>query len=74
VARLNLHGEPLQLHIFVDRSSVELFAQGGTITMTNLVFPKPASAGISLATSGGSLNEVQLSMWKLRSIWKDSAE
>jgi fructan beta-fructosidase len=74
VARLNLHGEPLQLHIFVDRSSVELFAQGGTITMTNLVFPKPASAGISLATSGGSLNEVQISMWKLRSIWKDSAE
>lgn len=70
VAPLKLGNEPLRLHIFVDRSSVEMFAQDGRIVMTNLVFPKPTSIGLSLHTSGGRLDNVQISMWKLRSAWK----
>ncbi len=74
VAHLRLGSEPLQLHIFVDRSSVELFAQDGEIAMTNLVFPQPKSTGISLTTSGGRRNHVQINFWTLRSIWKQAAE
>jgi sucrose-6-phosphate hydrolase SacC (GH32 family) len=53
---------PLRLQIFVDRSSVEVFAQDGKITMTNLVFPNPDSTEISLSASGARLENVQLSM------------
>jgi fructan beta-fructosidase len=73
-APVDLGGGPLRLHIFVDRSSVEVFAQGGRIAITNLIFPKPTSAGIALKTSGGNIEQLQLKMWRLRSIWEQAAE
>lgn len=39
-APLKLAGKPLQLDIFADRSSVEVFAQNGEIVFTALVFPR----------------------------------
>ena len=38
-APLNVEGNDVTLDIFVDQSSVEIFNQQGTMTMTNLVFP-----------------------------------
>ena len=70
VAPLKLGAEPLLLHIFVDRSSVEIFAQDGRSAMTNLAFPNPTSTGISLSTAGGRLDNVQVKMWPLRSAWR----
>ena len=70
VAPLVLGSGPLRLHVFVDRSSVEVFAQDGKIAMTNLVFPRPESTGISLNASGGRIEDVRLSMWKLHSVWE----
>jgi fructan beta-fructosidase len=71
---------PLQLHILVDRSSIEVFAQQGTVTLTNLVYANPQSTGISLeATSGeatggeatsGQPEMLDVKMWKLRSSWE----
>lgn len=71
VAPLDLAGAPLQLHIFVDSSSVEVFAQGGRVVMTNLVFPKASSIGLSLLASGGALQSADVRMWKLQSIWEN---
>ena len=39
-APLFTEGETLTLNLFVDQSSVELFNADGTLSMTNLVFPK----------------------------------
>ena len=65
---------PLQLHIFVDRSSIEVFAQDGAVTLTNLVFPKPDSTGLSLHTSGGPITKIQLNVWALRSAWNGAKQ
>ncbi len=73
VAPLKLRGEALQLHIYVDRSSVEVFAQDGAIAMTNLVFPQASSVGLSLHASGGRLENVQVRVWTLRSAWTGAA-
>jgi fructan beta-fructosidase len=70
VAPLTLGNGPLKLHIFVDRSSVEVFAQDGAVAMTNLVFPKPGSTGLSLAASGGGVENIQFRMWALGSAWR----
>jgi sucrose-6-phosphate hydrolase SacC (GH32 family) len=70
VAPLPVGTKTLNFHIFVDRSSVEVFAQDGAIAMTNLVFPKPASNGIWFSSTGGQLEKIQLSMWALRSAWR----
>ena len=39
-----LAGEPLDLRIFVDRSSVEVFAADGAVTLTDLVLPEGGTA------------------------------
>ncbi|MBX0297014.1 glycoside hydrolase family 32 protein [Halomicroarcula sp. F27] len=44
----------IELRVFVDRSSVEIFANEGRKTMTNLVFPDWESTGVSLFADGGT--------------------
>jgi len=58
------------LKIVVDRSSIESYAQNGTIAMTNLVFPNSGSYRITLFSSGGKPVAVTGDLWKLRPIWK----
>jgi len=58
------------LHVFVDRSSVELFANGGRTAITDQVFPGPASDGVALYAKGGPAKLVSLQAWRLRSIWR----
>ena len=70
VAPLTLGGSPLDLHVFVDRSSIEVFAQNGRIAITNLVFPKPQSIGLSLNTGGDRIEALNLKIWNLHSAWQ----
>ncbi len=59
----------IQLHIFVDQSSVEVFANDGALTMTALMFPDPSSTGIALFSEHGSAEMTSLTAWELTSIW-----
>lgn len=43
------------LTIFVDRCSVEVFAQDGTVTMTDLIFPAESSTAVAVFASGGTV-------------------
>ena len=64
-APLNTVGNSVTLDLFVDQSSIELFTKDGSMSMTNLVFPK--SIYNSLSVTGASY-EVQVR--NLNSIWK----
>jgi fructan beta-fructosidase len=44
----------IKLDVFVDNSSVEVFANDGRLTLTSLIFPDPGSTGISLFSEGGA--------------------
>ena len=59
----------VELHIFVDWSSVEVFAGDGRVVITDQIFPKPSSDGLSLFANGGIARLVSLHIWQLRSIW-----
>ncbi|CAM4392621.1 glycoside hydrolase family 32 protein [Paenibacillus macerans] len=48
-AKLHSAGEKLELRIFVDRASVEVFANDGEAVITDLIFPGPEATGLSLA-------------------------
>lgn len=56
-APLTIAGSSLQLEILVDRSSVEVFADGGRVVSTNLVFP-PADAH-TIENIGGKVLAVE---------------
>jgi len=71
-APLTPAGDSLSFHIFVDRSSVEVFGDNGRVTLTNLVFPAAEANGISFYAKGGQAGPVTLDAWKLRSIWPNS--
>jgi fructan beta-fructosidase len=59
---------PFDVHVVIDRSSVEAFAQNGTIAMTNLIFPPTEHLEVRLVRTGGhGTLKVTGQSWKLRS-------
>jgi sucrose-6-phosphate hydrolase SacC (GH32 family) len=64
-APLRLENGKLRLHLLLDRSMVEVFANDGQVAMTNLVFPKPQSTGVALFSEGGSAQLVKAEVWRL---------
>ena len=69
-ARLSAVAGRVNLRILVDRSVVEVFAGDGRVAITDRIFPKPSSNGLSLYANGGRARIIELKMWKLRSVWK----
>ena len=63
-------GRPFDLRLIVDRSSVEAYAQNGTIAMTNLIFPTSEGSRVELFTQSGKPVGAKATSWKLRRIWK----
>jgi fructan beta-fructosidase len=68
----------VKLHIFVDRASVEVFANDGRTNITDIIFPKPESRGIEVYAKGnggggdsGYAKLISLDIWKLKSAWTD---
>ena len=45
----------IRLHLFVDRSSVEVFADDGRAVLTDLIFPEPDAKGIEIYANGGGI-------------------
>lgn len=62
-------GTMVKLHIFVDRCSVEVFANDGEAVISDLVFPSLASQGIELYSRGGTARVVKLDVWNLKPAW-----
>jgi len=63
-------GRPLDLKLIVDRSSVEAFVQGGTIAMTDLIFPVSEESRVVVFSASGKTVSVKGEAWKLLSVWK----
>jgi fructan beta-fructosidase len=62
-------GRRLDLRILVDRSSVEVFAQNGTVVFTDRIFPDLASDGMSIYALDGPARVVSMTVTPLRSVW-----
>jgi sucrose-6-phosphate hydrolase SacC (GH32 family) len=67
-APLSLHGNILRLDILVDRCSIEVFADNGRITMTNLAFPQNGAQGIKVYSKGGQPGPISLELSQLGSV------
>jgi len=64
-------GEPLKLHIFLDRSVVEVFANGRAC-VTSRIYPSRAdSLGIDLLVLNGTVKLRAMDIWEMGSIWTD---
>jgi sucrose-6-phosphate hydrolase SacC (GH32 family) len=57
----------LELEVLVDRSSIEVFANGGQVAMTSLVFPHAEANGIEAYATGGNPSSFSTVLWGLKS-------
>ncbi len=65
-AAVKLEAGELQLHIFIDQSSLEVFAQNGRTVLTDLIYPSFDSDGLEVYAVGGTV-EVTAQIWELNS-------
>ena len=63
----------VRLHVFVDWSSVEVFAGGGQTTIADRIFPDPESDGVALFAEGGTARLVSIDVWEMASAWSAQA-
>ena len=60
----------IELHMFVDKSSIEIFANNGKLVTTMLTYPDESQLGIEVfAGSGGTATMASFTGWQLSSIW-----
>lgn len=71
-----VHRAPLQsedgrvrLHLFLDTSSIEVFANDGRVAMTDLIFPDEGGEGFGMFVEQGEATLNRLEVWQLRSAW-----
>ena len=57
----------IRLHIFVDRSSVEVFANDGRVVLTDQIFPCGENSELEILSDGGEVTLDSLEMYGLQS-------
>jgi sucrose-6-phosphate hydrolase SacC (GH32 family) len=60
----------LDLRILLDRASIEIFADGGLVTMASCFLPEPNDHSLEIYAKGGQAKIVSLNIWELKSTWK----
>ena len=67
---LSLVNNTLKMHIFVDRSSVEVIGNEGRAVIITKVFPKDDSDGLELYADGGDVRLLSLKIYELATVWR----
>ncbi len=62
-------GGTLRLHIFLDGSIVEIFANDRACLTTRIYPSQPDSGGIELFARGGEVHLSRFDCWTMASIW-----
>lgn len=68
-APLKMENEKINLQIFVDASSIELFANDGKVVSTSLIFPNQPYEKVVLFSNEGDTQVSLLKLTELDSIW-----
>ena len=61
--------EHLELRVFLDRSSIEVFDQSGRFSLSSRLYPRPDSLGVKLLASGSGGRVSIPRAWSLGSGW-----
>lgn len=67
---LPIEGDTVTLRIFVDESSVEIFANDGMLVISNQTFSDPQNTGITLFANGGTATVRHMEIDAVPSIWE----
>jgi fructan beta-fructosidase len=65
-APIATQGGRIRLHILLDRSSVELFADNGLATITDLIYPRSLDKGLAVYAKGKPPSVISMDIWTLK--------
>ena len=68
-APLAPHDGVIRLQLLVDRTSLEVFAQDGLVTMSSCFLPEAADSNLEFYAKGGAVTLRSLEVYELRSVW-----
>jgi len=66
---LNEQETTLKLHLFLDKSVLELFVNDGRKTVTQLIDAATDALGVEVVALGGAAQVEALDIWEMKSIW-----
>jgi fructan beta-fructosidase len=69
-SQLALKDEKLGLRILVDRTSVEVFGNGGELVIPSCFLPDENNLDLELYSAGGTARIVSLNIYPMHSIWR----
>jgi len=68
-SKLPVAGSAVELHAFLDKSVLEVFADGGKVTASRVVMPTAEASRIDLFSEGGPA-VMDVSYWPMEGIWQ----
>jgi beta-fructofuranosidase len=60
---------PLTLHLFLDKSVMEVFVNGGRACVTRVIYPGEEDKAVEVFAEGGTAILESLESWELSPIW-----
>jgi len=61
--------DKMQIRVFADKASVEVFVDGGKLVFTDIVFPTTPYDKVTLFSHNGSIKLNESVVWSLSSVW-----
>jgi sucrose-6-phosphate hydrolase SacC (GH32 family) len=62
-------GSELTLDIFLDKSLLEVFANGGRVAMTRIIYPPAGDLAVEVFAEQGTAYVDALAVWEMKGIW-----
>lgn len=59
------HSNRLKVHLFMDKSAVEVFLNDGSKVISSRIYPKEGSIGLEIISHGGEIKINKLDIWSL---------
>jgi fructan beta-fructosidase len=69
-ATLMPESNAVKFHVLVDWSSIEVFANDGSVVITDLIFPQGGNDALELYARDGDVRLTRCEVWELESIWR----
>ena len=66
---LKLLSGRLKLHLFIDKSVIEVFINDGVTSVTRVEYPGENDLGVSVFAENGKATLKSLNAWEMKSIW-----
>jgi len=60
----------IRLHLFIDRTSIDIFANDGAVYMPMGVIPKPQEQALTISAPSSAARVESLHVWALKSTWE----